>query len=118
VGDADAVPPEHLDSAIIFAPVGDIVPQALTATKRGGTVVIAGIHMSDIPAMNYENDLFYERDLRTVTANTRADGSAFLRIARNLGLTPEVTVYPFSKVDVAIEDLRTGTASGSLVIAG
>jgi propanol-preferring alcohol dehydrogenase len=118
VGDADAAPPELLDSAIIFAPAGDIVPQALAATKRGGTVVIAGIHMTDIPPMNYETDLFYERDLRTVTANTRADGSAFLRIAGNLGLTPEVTVYPFSKVDLALNDLRNGNASGSLVIAG
>jgi propanol-preferring alcohol dehydrogenase len=117
VGDADASPPELLDSAIIFAPVGDIVPQALAATKRGGTVVTAGIHMSDIPAMNYQNELFDERDLRSVTANTRADGSAFLRIARNLELTPDVTVYPFSKVDVALEDLRSGNASGSLVIA-
>jgi propanol-preferring alcohol dehydrogenase len=118
VGDEAATPPEMLDSAIIFAPVGDIVPQALAATKRGGTVVTAGIHMSDIPAMNYQKDLFNERDLRTVTANTRADGSAFLRIAHNLELTPEVTVYPFSKVDIALTDLRSGNASGSLVIAG
>jgi len=118
VGDEAATPPEMLDSAIIFAPVGDIIPQALAATKRGGTVVTAGIHMSDIPAMNYQNDLFNERDLRTVTANTRADGSAFLRIAHNLGITPEVTVYPFSQVDIALNDLRSGNASGSLVIAG
>jgi len=118
VGDEAATPPELLDSAIIFAPVGDIVPQALAATKRGGTVVTAGIHMSDIPAMNYQKDLFNERDLRTVTANTRADGSAFLRIAHDLELTPEVTVYPFSKVDIALHDLRSGNSSGSLVIAG
>ncbi len=118
VGDEAATPPEPLDSAIIFAPVGGIVPQALAATKRGGTVVTAGIHMSDIPAMNYQSELFNERDLRTVTANTRADGSAFLRIAHNLHLTPDVTVYPFSRVDGALNDLRSGNASGSLVIAG
>ena len=118
VGDVDASPPELLDSAIIFAPVGDIVPQALAATKRGGTVVTAGIHMTDIPAMNYQKELFDERDLRSVTANTRADGEAFLRIARNLGLTPDVTIYPFSQVDVALDDLRNGNASGSLVISG
>ena len=117
VGDEHAVPPEPLDSAIIFAPVGDIVPQALRATKRGGTVVTAGIHMTDIPAMNYESELFYERDLRTVTANTRADGAAFLRIAHNLGLVPDVTLYPFSRVDEALNDLRAGNASGSLVIS-
>lgn len=116
VGGQDDAPDEPLDSAIIFAPVGEIVPQALAATKRGGTVVVAGIHMSDIPAMNYEDDLFYERDLRTVTANTRADGAAFLRIARNLELSPDVTQYPFSHVDRALDDLRAGKASGSLVI--
>ncbi|MHC5796427.1 zinc-dependent alcohol dehydrogenase family protein [Lacisediminihabitans sp. FW035] len=117
VGAQDAVPDEPLDAAIIFAPAGPIVPQALAATKRGGTVVIAGIHLFDIPAMNYERNLFYERDLRTVTANTRADGEAFLRIAHNLALAPEVTVYPFARVDVALDDLRAGRASGSLVIS-
>jgi propanol-preferring alcohol dehydrogenase len=117
VGDEASTPPEPLDSAIVFAPVGTIVPQALAATKRGGTVVTAGIHMTDIPAMDYQNELFNERDIRTVTANTRADGAAFLRIANNLGLTPDVTVYPFSQVDVALNDLRSGNASGSLVIA-
>jgi propanol-preferring alcohol dehydrogenase len=116
VGAHDAVPDEPLDSAIIFAPAGEIVPQALAATKRGGTVVVAGIHMSDVPAMNYEDDLFNERDLRSVTANTRADGAAFLRIAHNLALAPEVTVYPFEKVDAALDDLRAGRACGSLVI--
>ncbi|QNE48413.1 zinc-dependent alcohol dehydrogenase family protein [Glaciihabitans sp. INWT7] len=117
VGAEDAIPDEPLDASILFAPVGEIVPQALAATKRGGTVVIAGIHLSDIPAMNYERDLFYERDLRTVTANTRADGEAFLRIAHHLALAPEVTVYPFDQVDVAVDDLRAGRASGSLVIS-
>jgi propanol-preferring alcohol dehydrogenase len=116
VGGEEAVPPEPLDSAIIFAPAGQIVPQALAATKRGGTVVTAGIHMSDIPAMNYDRDLFDERDLRSVTANTRADGAAFLRIARTLALAPDVTVYAFDKVDQALSDLRAGTASGSLVV--
>ncbi|MBK4349043.1 zinc-dependent alcohol dehydrogenase family protein [Lacisediminihabitans sp. G11-30] len=116
VGGEEATPPEPLDSAIIFAPAGPIVPQALAATKRGGTVVTAGIHMSDIPAMNYDHDLFNERDLRSVTANTRADGAAFLRIAHTLALVPEVTVYPFDKVDRALSDLRAGRASGSLVV--
>ncbi|WP_253259724.1 hypothetical protein [Subtercola boreus] len=94
----------------------DLVSQALAATTRGGTVVIAGIHLSEIPTLNYENSLFYERDLRTVTANTRADGMAFLRIARNLALSPHITTYPFGAVDVALDDLRRGRASGSLVI--
>jgi propanol-preferring alcohol dehydrogenase len=116
VGDASAVPPVKLDSAIIFAPAGRLVPVALAATQRGGTVVLAGIHMSDIPAMNYSDNLFNERDLRTVTANTRADGTSFLQLAQNLSLTPTVTTYPFESVDTALSDLRAGRASGSLVI--
>jgi propanol-preferring alcohol dehydrogenase len=117
VGDAQAAPPVPLDASIVFAPAGNLIPIALAATARGGTVVSAGIHMSDIPAMNYQDALFYERDLRTVTANTRADGEAFLRIAANLPITPHVTTYPFQQVDRALDDLRNGHASGSLVIA-
>jgi propanol-preferring alcohol dehydrogenase len=115
VGGATDAPPCKLDSAIVFAPAGELVPVALTATKRGGTVVLAGIHMSDIPAMNYD-DLFNERDLRTVTANTRADGTTFLRLAHNLSISPTVTTYPFDSVDTALSDLRAGNASGSIVI--
>lgn len=117
VGDATATPPMPLDSAIIFAPAGELVPLALQATTPGGTVVIAGIHMSDIPALTYEQNLFNERDLRTVTANTRADGTAFLRLARTLHLAPTVTRYPFAQTADAVRDLRTGAASGSLVVS-
>lgn len=116
VGDATAAPPEALDSAIVFAPAGELVPVALRATDRGGTVVLAGIHMTDIPAMGYAEHLFDERDLRTVTANTRADGEAFLRLARTLQLTPAVTRYPFARVADALDDLRAGRVGGSLVI--
>ncbi len=117
VGDATTTPPLPLDSAIVFAPAGELVPLALQATTRGGTVVLAGIHMSDIPAMAYEQNLFNERDLRTVTANTRADGAAFLRLAHTLHLAPTITRYPFARAADAVNDLRTGAASGSLVIA-
>lgn len=116
VGDATAVPPAALDSAIVFAPAGELVPVALQATERGGTVVLAGIHMTDIPRMPYETNLFRERDLRTVTANTRADGAAFLRLAHTLRLAPTVTRFPFAGVGTAIQRLRQGTASGSFVI--
>jgi len=116
VGDATAVPPEPLDSAIVFAPAGDLVPLALEATERGGTVVLAGIHLSDIPTMSYREHLFGERDLRSVAANTRADGAAFLRLARTLELTPEVAPYPFEHAGRAIDALRAGQVSGSLVI--
>lgn len=116
VGDAEATPPAPLDSAIIFAPAGTLVPIALRATARGGTVVLAGIHVSTIPALEYDSTLFYERDLRSVTSNTRADGREFLRIAHNLRIAPQVTRYPFDRVDRALDDLRSGSASGSLVI--
>lgn len=116
VGEAESLPPLPLDSAIVFAPAGTLVPLALNATARGGTVVLAGIHMSEIPAMDYESSLFYERDLRSVTANTRADGAAFLRIARNLRIKPKVTSYSFEHVDQALSDLRNGSVSGSIVI--
>lgn len=116
VGDETAAPPAELDSAIVFAPAGGLVPHALQATTAGGTVVLAGIHMSDIPVMAYEQNLFHERDLRTVTANTRADGEAFLRLARALRLAPTVTRYAFERTGEALADLRGGRSSGSSVV--
>lgn len=116
VGEETAAPPVALDSAIVFAPAGELVPVALQATTAGGTVVLAGIHMSDIPEMSYERTLFHERDLRTVTANTRADGEAFLRLAHALRLAPSTTSYPFARTAEALSDLRGGHSSGSLVI--
>lgn len=109
-------PPEPLDAAIVFAPAGGLVPVALEATARGGTVVLAGIHMTDIPSMTYAEHLFLERDLRTVTANTRADGDEFLRLAHTLDLRPTATPYPFARAADAVDDLRSGRASGSLVL--
>ena len=85
-GDADAAPPEPLDSAILFAPVGTLVPPALAALDRGGTLAIAGIYLSDIPALDYEQHLFEERSLRSVTANTRHDGEEFLAEAARIRL--------------------------------
>lgn len=116
VGDEASGPPDALDAAILFAPAGNLVPVALRATKPGGTVVVAGIHLSDIPALTYEEHLFHERDLRSVTSNTRADGEEFLRLAANLHLRPAVTSYGFDRVDAAVDDLRAGRSSGSLVI--
>ena len=115
-GDATAKPPEPLDAAIVFAPAGELVPVALEATDRGGTVVLAGIHMTTIPPLDYARDLFEERDLRTVTANTRADGAALLRLAERLRLAPSVTRYPIGAAGTAIADLRAGRSSGSLVL--
>jgi len=116
VGAENARPPRPLDSAIIFAPAGGLVPLALEATAPGGTVVVAGIHLSDVPSLSYDDHLFREKDLRTVTANTRRDGREFLRLAHALEISPTVTGYGFDQVAEALDDLRSGRASGSLVI--
>lgn len=109
--------PEPLDAGIIFAPVGDIVPAALAALDRGGTLAIAGIHLSDIPALNYEDDLFQERTLRSVTSNTRGDADEFLRLAQQLRLRVTVTPYPFSAADQALADLAADRVTGAAVLS-
>lgn len=116
VGDAYDVPPEPLDAAILFAPVGDLVPVALRALDRGGTLAIAGIHLSAIPALDYASELFYERQIRSVTANTRADGREFLALAARIPLAPTVTVYPFDAADRALADLAADRVTGSAVL--
>jgi propanol-preferring alcohol dehydrogenase len=118
VGGAQDAPPVQLDSAIVFAPAGELVPVALQALKPGGTVAVAGIHLSDIPALNYERDLFRERDLRSVTSNTRRDGEDLFRLASRLPIVAHSTVVPFGEVDRALSELAHGRASGSLVMAG
>ena len=115
-GDTFDAPPEPLDSAIIFAPAGDIVPVALAALDRGGTVAIAGIHLSDIPSMTYTDHLFQERQIRSVTANTRHDGEAFLAIAESIGLSVETVPYRFDEVDLALRDLAADRVTGAAVI--
>jgi propanol-preferring alcohol dehydrogenase len=116
VGDAADPPPVELDSAIVFAPAGELVPVALRALGRGGTVALAGIHMSDVPSMTYQAHLFLERDLRTVTSNTRRDGEELLRLATRLKVRPEVRTYPFSEADRGLADLAEGRVSGSAVL--
>jgi alcohol dehydrogenase, propanol-preferring len=109
-------PPVELDSAIVFAPAGDLVPVALRAVGRGGTVALAGIHMSTIPALDYERDLFQERSVRSVTANTRADGETFLRLAERLGVRATTVPYPMVEAPRALGDLREGRFSGAAVL--
>jgi alcohol dehydrogenase, propanol-preferring len=116
VGDAAAVPPEPLDSAILFAPAGELVPVALRALNRGGTLAVAGIYLSDIPALRYEAELFEERKLRSVTANTRADGEEFLTIAARLGIRPTTVAYPMSAAPDALADLEHGRFAGAAVL--
>ena len=114
---AYGAPPEPLDAAILFAPVGDLVPVALSALDRGGTLAVAGIHLSDIPVLDYERHLFEERQLRSVTANTRADGEAFLRIAARIGIRPTTTPYPFNQADRALRDLAHDRVRGAAVLS-
>jgi propanol-preferring alcohol dehydrogenase len=108
--------PEPLDSAIIFAPAGQLVLPALAALDRGGTLAIAGIHLSDIPALNYERHLFQERTLRSVTANTRGDAEEFLRLAQQLRLRVTVTPYRFAEADRALADLAADRVNGAAVL--
>ncbi len=116
-GGADEPPPQPLDAAILFAPVGHLVPPALEALDRGGTLSIAGIHLSDIPTLDYQRHLFGERQVRSVTANTREDGQQFLHIAAQIPLRPTVTPYRFDQVDVALRDLAEDRVEGAAVIA-
>ena len=116
VGPADARPPDPLDAAIYFAPVGDLVPGALEALDRGGTLVIAGIHLSDIPALDYSAQLFEERKLRSVTANTRQDGEELLRLAPRLGVQAVTTQYPLEQADRALADLAHDRVTGAAVL--
>jgi len=108
--------PEPLDSAILFAPVGTLVPPALAALDRGGTLAVAGIYLTDIPSLNYDADLFQERTLRSVTSNTRGDGEEFLHLAERLRLQVTVNPYPFDKADQAVADLAAERFTGAAVI--
>ncbi len=115
-GDADAAPPEELDAAIVFAPVGALVPAALRAVARGGTVVCAGIHMSDIPSFPYAL-LWGERTLRSVANLTRRDGEAFFALAPRVPVRAQVHRYPLERANEALGDLREGRLTGAAVIA-
>ncbi len=114
-GNSDESPPEPLDAAIIFAPVGDLVPAALRVVKKGGIVVCAGIHMSDIPAFPYSL-LWGERVVRSVANLTRQDGEEFLALAPAIPIRTEVRTYPLARVNEALDDLRNGRFNGAAVI--
>jgi alcohol dehydrogenase, propanol-preferring len=114
-GSSQELPPEPLDAAIIFAPVGDLVPTALRAVAKGGTVVCAGIHMSQIPAFSYEI-LWEERVLRSVANLTRQDGIEFLNLAPQIPIQTQVECFPLSEANEALAALRTGKINGSAVL--
>ena len=114
-GDSTALPPEPLDAALIFAPVGSLVPAALAATKKGGTVVCGGIHMSDIPSFPYRI-LWGERVLRSVANLTRRDAEEFLALAPEAGVRTETVTYPLARANDALGDLRSGALQGAAVL--
>jgi propanol-preferring alcohol dehydrogenase len=115
-GDSDDEPPVPLDSAILFAPAGWLVPQALRALDRGGTLAVAGIHLSDIPPLHYGSELFQERQLRSVTANTRADGEEFLRVAAEIPLRATTVPYRLEAAGQALQDLAADRITGAAVL--
>jgi len=116
VGGAGDTPPEPLDGAVLFAPAGELVPVALRALDRGGTLAVAGIWLSPIPALDYAAELFEERRLRSVTANTRRDGEEFLRLAERLGVRATSTTYPMDEAPRALADLAHGRFGGAAVL--
>ncbi len=109
-------PPVPLDAAILFAPVGDLVLPACEALDRGGTLAIAGIHLTDIPTLNYQRHLFQERQIRSVTSNTRADARAFLEFAGRHHIEVTTPEYPLDQADRALADLSAGRIAGAAVL--
>jgi len=115
-GPADAKPPEPLDSAVLFAPVGELVLPALEALDMGGTLAIAGIHLSDVPILNYQRHLFHEKTLRSVTANTRRDGEELFKLAAEIPLRPKTTTFPLEDANLALRQLKRDAIAGSGVL--
>jgi propanol-preferring alcohol dehydrogenase len=116
VGEAGATPPVPLDGAILFAPAGEIVPAALAALDRGGVLAVAGIHLSQIPPLDYAAHLFQERELRSVTANTRADGRRLLELAGEIPLVTHTVPYPLARAGDALVDLKQDRMRGAAVL--
>ncbi len=114
-GAADS-PPDKLDSAVLFAPAGELVPPALEALDRGGTLALAGIYLTPVPPLDYERHLFYEKNLRSVTANTRADGNELLQLAAEIPIRPHTTVFRFEEANEALQRLKHDAIQGAGVL--
>jgi propanol-preferring alcohol dehydrogenase len=108
--------PAPLDAAITFAPAGDLVPVALAALDRGGILAVAGIYLTDVPALDYERHLFYEKEVRSITANTRADGVEFLALAARIRPRLAITRYPLDVAGTALSDLGAGRVTGAVAV--
>jgi propanol-preferring alcohol dehydrogenase len=116
VGAPGEAPPVEVDSAIIFAPAGDIVPDALASVRKGGTVAMAGIYMTPVPELDYEAHLFHEKNLRSVEANTREDGRGLLREAAEVPVRARVTTFPLREANEALIRLQNDDIDGSAVL--
>jgi len=116
VGGSNDVPPVPLDAAILFAPAGELVPVALERLDRGGTLALAGIHLSDVPALDYQRHLFQERTLTSVTANTREDGRVLLHLAGAIPIRTHTTLYPLERANEALDDLKNDRVRGAAVL--
>jgi propanol-preferring alcohol dehydrogenase len=114
--DALAEPPEPLDAAVLFAPVGDLVPVALAALDRGARLAVAGIHLTEIPSLDYERHLFQERELVSVTANTRRDGEELLALAGAIPISVHTVPFAFEEADAALRALKRGEVTGAAVL--
>ena len=117
VGGATDSPPDTLHGAIIFAPAGELVPPALRALERGGTLALAGIHMSPIPSLDYDREVFGERVIRSVTANTRQDGLDLLREAAAIPIRPHTVCFPLEQANQALQALKAGSFQGAAVLS-
>lgn len=117
VGQAQDNPPAKLDSAIIFAPAGNLVPEALRHLDRGGTLALAGIYMSPVPPLDYEKHLYYEKTIRSVTASTRRDGQELLELAARIPILPKVQLFPLAQANEALKLLKAGQIDGAGVLA-
>lgn len=116
VGGADEPLPARVDGGILFAPVGELVPVALRSIEKGGTLAVAGIYLTDIPRIDYERELFHERNLRSVTANTRADGEGLLREAAAIPIRPRVTTFPLGDANRVLQLLKSDQINGTGVL--
>ena len=116
IGGSFDAPPRPLDGAILFAPVGELVPPALEALDRGATLAIAGIHLTDVPVLDYQRHLFQERTLQSVTANTREDGRALLELAAKIPIRSRTAAYPLDAANEALIDLKQDRVRGSAVL--
>jgi propanol-preferring alcohol dehydrogenase len=115
-GTADERPPEPLDSAVLFSPAGNLVPPALEALDKGGTLALAGIYLTQIPPLDYQRHLFYEKNVCSVTANTREDGEALLRLAAEIPLRPKITAFSLEDANLALQQLKGDGIRGSGVL--